>query len=256
MTTEQIWELYSQGKIEAAGVAATNELSQTADLATKQSLHAILAWCAYRRQRYEEALEWIAKAGENQRAIDCHVYVLAYAKGYANDKMLFELVEKLAGNINASNALVIRARMPESTVEHEQVWKMAQSFAEGADVSKRDVPLANLLHNCSRFFLDKARDRRDLKFSLGLIEVALAHYGEVSNWHHRAAANFWKSHILEKLSAIPDAFVAAATSLRMWECQCALEKKTAPFLDKLESVRGRVVELAGKLVEFAKRANG
>lgn len=256
MTTERIWELYLQGKIEVAEMEARKEFSQVTDLVTKQALHAILAWCAYRRKEYKEALMEITAAGDNQRAHECHVYVLAYAPGFADDKKLFELTELLVGNINVSNALVIRARMPESTVEHEQVWRMAQGFAEDADVSKHNVSLANLMHNCSRFFLDKARDRRDLEFSLGLIEVAIAHYGEVSNWHHRAAANFWKSHTLERLTAIPSAFAAAALSLQLWECQCALEKKTAPFLDKLESVRARVVDLAAKLVEFAKRANG
>jgi len=256
LTTEEIWELYLQGKIEVAEAVATNELSMVASLSIKQALHAILAWCAYRRKEYDEALIEIAGAGDNQRACECHAYVFAYAKGYEDDVKFLALVrEHLIGNINASNALVIRARMPDSVVEHEQVWRMAESFAEGADVSKHDVSLANLLHNCARFFLDKACNRRDLTFSLGLIEVALAHYGEVSNWHHRAAANFWKSHILEKLTAIPDAFAAAALSLSLWECQCAMEKKTAPFLDKLESVRARVVDLAEKLVEFAKRAH-
>src|SRR5581483_6404248 len=102
---------------------------------------------------------------------------------------------------------------------------------------------------------DKPRDRRDLKFALGLIDVAIAHYGDVSNWHHRAAAHFWKSHILEKLTAIPDAFAAASRSLHPWYCQYALEKDTAPFGKKLENAQVRLAELSLKLVECARRAH-
>lgn len=255
MTPENIWELYAQGKIEEALSLATMELAGTSDVEGKQALHAILAWCHYRRKGYGNALAEIAYAPDNQRARECHVYVLAYAKGYTNDKKLSELVASMPGNINAGNAMVIRARAPESTVDHESVWNMAEGFAQTANVAKHDVAMANLLHNCARFFLDKARNRRDLKFALGLIQVALAHYGEVSNWHHRAAACFWMSHIFEKLTAIPEAFAAAAASLRLWENQCTVEKKTAPFLDNLESGCTRVTELALALVEFARRAH-
>ena len=253
MAEEKAWELYLQGKIEAAKQLASTELFQTQDLEIKKDMQAILAWCAYRRKEYDTALAEIAGAGDNQRARECHVYILAYAKDYADDKKLSELVANMANNINAANALVIRARALESTVSHEQVWNMAESFAEKADVANHDVSLANLLHNSARFFLDKARTRRDLKFALGLIEVALAHYGDTSNWHHRAAIHLYKSIALEKLTAIPAAFEAAATSLRFWQIQCELEKDTKPFNEKLAASSSRVIELAPKLVEFAKR---
>lgn len=250
MTHDEIWKLYTDGKIEAAKDAATRELTDQLDQ-QQEEFHAILAWCAYRRGQFALALARIGLAGENQRAKECNVYVLAYAKEQANDARLMKLVAELGDNINASNALVIRARMPDSIVGHEYVWAMAEKWAEAGDVANHDVSLANLLHNCSRFFLDKARSRRDLKFALGLIKVALAHYGDVANWHHRAAAMFWASHILERLTAIPDAFRAATASLHLWSCQLQLEKDTAPFKDKLENAQRRVVELAAKMVEFA-----
>jgi|GEM_PF-5062965 len=177
------------------------------------------------------------------------------AKGHINDSKLLELTVGMEDNVNAANALIMRARALESSVTHEQVWRMAEGFANRADVVKYDVSLANLLHNAARFFHDKPRDRRDLKFALGLIDVAIAHYGDVSNWHHRAAAHFWKSHILEKLTAIPDAFAAASRSLHLWYCQYALEKDTAPFGKKLENAQVRLAELSLKLVEFARRAH-
>lgn len=164
------------------------------------------------------------------------------------------LVEELGDNINACNALVIRARAPESVVDHDHIWAMAEKWAEAGDVANHDVALANLLHNCSRFFLDKGRNKRDLMFALGLIQVALAHYGDVVNWHHRAAAMFWMSHILERLTAIPDAFRAAALSFQFWQYQLQLEKNTAPFKDKLANAQLRFAELAGKLATFALRS--
>lgn len=256
MAGENAWGLYEQGRINDALNLALEELLQEQTQEAQEALHAIVAWCYYRRKEFDQALAEIAIAGDNLRARECHVYVLAYSKAHTDDAKLSELVSTMSGNINAANALLIRARTRDSTVSHDQVWKMAEGFTQIGDVANHDVPLANLLHNCARFFHDRARDQRDLKFALGLIEVALAHYGDISNWHHRAAANFWMSHILEKLTAIPQAFVVAATSLRLWESQCAVEKKTAPWIQNLEQGSKRVAELAIALVAFAKRAHG
>jgi len=256
MPGEKAWELYEQGKIDESLQLAQKELVQEQSQEAKNALHAVVAWCYYRRKQFDEAVTEIALAGDNQRARECHVYVLAYSKAHTNDTLLSQLVAEMEGNINAANALLIRARVPTSTVTHEQVWHMAEGFAQTGNAANHNVSLANLLHNCARFFHDKARDRRDLKFALGLIEVALAHYGDISNWHHRAAANFWMSHILEKLTAIPQAFVAAATSLRLWENQCEVEQKTEPWSRNLEDGSKRVAELANALVAFARRVHG
>lgn len=254
-SAEKSWELYTQGRYDDALQSALGELAQEQDWDARKALYAVIAWCHYRRREYDKALEAISNAPDDQRARECHIYVLAYSKAHTDDKKLSELMVGMESNVNAGNALIIRARAPESTVGHEQVWKMAEGFAQRADAANHDVSLANLLHNAARFFHDKARDRRDLKFALGLIEIALAHYGDVANWHHRAAACFWMSHILEKLTAIPEAFAAATASLRLWQNQCVLEKKTAPFLSNLQSGCARVNELATKLVEFAQRAH-
>jgi len=253
---EAIWKMYKEDKFQDAQNAAEDELQKGHNETTTQGLHAILAWCAYRRKDYPKALAEITAAGDTQRARECHAYILAYIPEHRDDKKLLELVTGLSGNINASNALVIRARMLDSTITHDQIWPLAEKFAQEADPANHDVALANLLNNCGRFFQDKARDRRDLKFALGLMHVALAHYGETSNWHHRAALHFWMSHVLEQLGAIPDAFASATACLQSWKNACTIEKNTKTFLEKLGTAQIRVAELAAKLVDFAIRARG
>ena len=252
MPPNDIWKLYQDGKIEAALAAVILSLdSEVLDEATQQELHGIKAWCHYRRKEYDQALTEISQAGTNARATRCHVYVLAYAAGHTDDGKLFSLVSQLGRDVDACNALVIRARAKESSLTHEQVWALAEYFVQTANVSEQNVSVANLLHNTARFYLDKARNRADLKFALGILEAALAHYGQVSNWHHRAAAYFWQSILFEGLTAIPQAFEAAAASLRCWKCQCELEKNTGPFKDKLATAVKRVQELAQKVSDFA-----
>lgn len=253
MPGERAWELYLNGKIKRAKAVALSELTKSKPK-DRRALHAILAWCHYRDEEYEEALAEITSAEGNLRALECHAYILAYAKGYTDDKKLSELVALMPNSINAANALVVRARAIKSKVSFRKAWTLVKSFAEKADVADYDVSLANLLHNCARFLLDKGRDRRDLKFALGLIETAMAHYGDVENWHHRAAANFWLSYIYEKLTAMPKALESAMESLRLWQVQCELEKASKPFNEKLEAAGKRVIELIPKLIAFTKRA--
>lgn len=256
MTNDQIWQLYLDGETSKAEDAIAVELSRCDEEAQKQGLYAILAWCAYRNEKYAEAVQHITTAGNNQRAKECHAYIVVYAPGYINDQKLVELVKELGDdNVYAINALVVRARAEDSVVaDHGRVWLLAEKFARQANVALHDVALANLLNNCGRFFQEKARDVCDLFFALGLMKAALPHYGETTNWHHRAGICFWMSHLHERLGAIPDAFALSVASFGLWIQQCIKEKKNAAFLKKMATAQARVAKLSEVYLNFAFRA--
>lgn len=248
----ELWHLYDSGKMTETVVGLDLALQVETETAKLEALNAIYAWCHYRKNEYPASFERIKLANGHPRALECEMYILSYAKGYEDDVRLVA-ISKILGpdNMNCANALVIRAKNPNSQISPSEVFAVANYFSIIKPPLHQKVATANLFHNVARYFLAKPGDANGLKLALGFIDVAVAHYGEVENWHHRAAANFWKSQILEVMGLIPDAFKAAFTSMMFWTAQCGLEKDTSPFKERLENAVKRMNELTLKLQAYA-----
>jgi len=184
------------------------------------------------------------------------MYLATYAPGYKNDGELTALCEELGDTVNACNAVVIRAREPDSTLAMEDVLSRVRRH-QGSDVST-----ANLWHNGARFFLARGEKIGILDYfsqALLLINGALERYGDGdNNVHHRAAANHWKSQILEKLGRRGDAIEAARESERLWGRQRELDPNNPAHVEKqtganvwLQKLLTTVVMLAVVVAKYA-----
>lgn len=249
LTVPEIKKLYEAGQIDAALKAIQEALGAEPPDEEKRQLYARRAWCHYRQKKYDEALEAISQAGDDTSALRCRAYIRAYSAAHRDDAELEEIVSQLGHDVDAANALTIRARDRDCGISHAYVWKIAEVFIENANAASHDVQVANLLHNVGRFFLDKARNRRDLKMAVGTFTAALAHYGEVSNWHHRAAACFWMSQALERLTARPEALRYATLSAQLWLNQLELDPKNPAFQEKATVAAAAVTDLLAKCRE-------
>lgn len=238
--------LYETGKIDEALAAIEVALITEPPDDERNQLIGRRAWCRYRQEKYDEALDDIEQAGDEPSALRCRVYIRAYSPNHRNDGEMEEIVTQLGRDIDAFNALVIRARDPDCNVSHAYVWSLAEIFLEEADTTARDVKVANLLHNVGHFYIDKARNRRDFMIAIGTLTAALAHYGEVSHWHHRAAACFWMSRALDQIAAPGAALQFAMASAQLWLNQLELDPGSARNKQRAEDAAARVAMLLDK----------
>jgi len=198
-------------------------------------LSALGGWCYYRKGEYETAQRWFEDAGQVPFAREGIMYIAAYRT--KDDPLVQEIARELGDRVNVHNALVIRARDTDSIISHDEVLRSVLRF------QGQEVEVANLYHNGGRFFLAKVRDQSDLVVSLGLMGAALARYGMDRNWHHRGAANFWCSRILEQLLDKRAALEAARESLYCWTQQCILDPGTERHRQQLANAHKRILEL-------------
>jgi hypothetical protein len=105
---------------------------------------------------------------------------------------------------------------------------------------KQLVFRVNLLHNMARLSLEKADFRQALKF----IDAALMAYGTETNFHHRGAANYWKSVIYERAGDLASAYGAAQDSLSAWQQQLNLAPENAEWVNRVAGAVQREQELA------------
>jgi len=77
----------------------------------------------------------------------------------------------------------------------------------------------------------------------GFLEAALVRYGIDRNWHHRGAANFWKSRVLERLYDKRAALEAARESLFCWTQQVILDLGTERHRKQWENAMERIKQL-------------
>lgn len=226
-TTVEFHQIYDRGEFGKCLEGVERELQQRpANDPERGELLALRAWCYYRRGEFGEAKKWAEEAGQVRFARECLAYVAAYAKGYKDDAVLSALLNELGDSVNAWNALVIRAREPDSTLTHEKVLEGVRRFENDTSVGA-----ANFYHNAARFFYHKSRNNEDLFLALSLFSSALNRYGHDKNWHHRGAVHFWRSKILEQLSNGPmalkddklDTLRAAQQSLECWTEQVILD---------------------------------
>lgn len=248
-------DLYEQGQTKDA-LDAISELLKDAKGDAASELHALAAWCHFRRADYQLALTAIDLAGpENQTAKRCLLYVRSFGPtkdlSVTDDEEMIRLVQELGNDIDARNALVIRARQPDCQVQASTIWDHTQDMLQTGDPSQHDVKLANLCHNAGRFFHDKARDGQDLTIALGLFKVAGLHYGNTSHWHHRAALAHWTSKTLLSLGALPNALEKAVVSLVIWVDQLTTDPTNDDFKIKTSNACGLVAEITQQIKQTA-----
>ncbi len=170
-------------------------------------------------------------------------YLYAYAPGYVNDEGLRQIAEELgSSNVNVANAFVIRARAEDcSLLTGDEVANLAANFA-----AETSVHGANLMHNAGRFCLAKPQAQDSLKRAVQYLDDAIGRYGPDANFHHRAAANFWKSQAWEKMGSLAEATKAMQESVRLWDEQCKLDPTNKAFSQSSENAKKRLTEMLAK----------
>ena len=224
---------YDKGEFDNCLKAVQMEVST--DHPERGELLALSGWCYYRQGKYEQARQLFQIAGSIRFAREGLAYLAAYKD--KDDPTLQALIQELGDSVNAQNALIVRARDPDSTIAHDQVLDVTVLFTED------EVEVANLYHNAGRFFFHKARGKWDLITALGLFDVARTRYGVDRNWHHRGALNYWRSRVLEDLLDKRAALEAARDSLFCWTQQVILDPKTERHKQQWTNAGNRVREL-------------
>ncbi|MDP2735945.1 MAG: hypothetical protein Q8P12_07120 [bacterium] len=238
-SVEEIQALYDQGKLPEAMSAVWREVveERQPDDPDIPELCAIRAWCHYRRREWDNVREWIAKAGDTLRAKRLRAYMAAYVD--KDDATLQQIAQELSDDVGVQNALVIRARDAESSaVSVDELNPVLIPF-----VRSKEVDAANLFHNAARLMLAKGSSDLHLHEALVLIDGALERYGTQMHWHHRAAATFWRSHMLERLGRTEEARGTIAASVGLWEKALELDPSNQGFQTNLENARKRATEL-------------
>lgn len=227
---------YDRGEFERCLEEVQRELTSRADDDSERGeLLALEGWCYYRKGEYETARQKFQKAGPVSFAREGLAYLAVYRD--KDDNTFRQLAQELGDRVNIQNALTIRARDPDSTFTHKEVMRGVLRFKENV------VEVANLYHNAGRFFFQKARNKKDLLTALGLLGASLVRYGVDRNWHHRGAANFWRSKVLEALLDKRGALEAARDSLYCWTQQMILDPGTERHKKQWENVINRIKEL-------------
>jgi tetratricopeptide (TPR) repeat protein len=225
---------YDRGEFDKCLEAIKRELCKLRPILSKKwrELVALGGWCYYRKGEYETARKWFQEAGQVDFAKEGLAYLAAYID--KDDEALRKLVDELGDRVNTQNALIIRGRDPDSAITHEEVLATALRFRS------TEVEVANLYHNAGRFFYHKARHNQDLVTALGLLDISLVRYGVDRNWHHRGAANFWRSKVLEALLDKRGALEAARDSLYCWTQQMIIDPGTKRHKQKWEEAVNRI----------------
>lgn len=235
---EELRAMYDRGQTRDV----LNELDETRCDSTEafQNLVVLKGWCYYRRNQYREAHDYAIAAGKLPWARELMAYLYAYAPGMANDESLLQIAKELGPtNINVANALVIRARAKDcSLFGGEHIIELVQQFQNDTSVHA-----ANLCHNAGRFFLDKPVGPESYHLAVQYLDKAINHYGTDKNFHHRARANFWKAHALEKLGRQEAVIQAVDESIRLWQEQCRLDPTNDVFWKKLQESKDFRIKL-------------
>lgn len=233
-------ELYDQGKFGEALELVNEFLGRDLEEEQYRQLVSIKAWCHYRRKEYDQARSMAKASKMSIKSQELLATIAAYVD--KDDQVLSEIAEELQDNAGVANALIIKARDSNAVFyDHIRVADTAFRFRESGETVH-----ANIWHNAARYFLAKKRGTKDLNRALGFIEGALALYGDGDkNLHHRAAANFWKSKILEELFGKEAARASAHESRKLWERQVELDPSTEQHKKQLENAMARVRDVEG-----------
>jgi hypothetical protein len=208
--------------------------------------HNLAAWCHYRQKEFAKCLEQVEiseRYGESQSTLAIRAYLYAYAPEYKDEAKLTEIIPRLhPENVDGINAVVIAARAPDSTIPYQEVSRKAAETLGSLDYGQPSVSHANLLHNMARLSLEKGDFAQSLKF----IDGALTAYGTETNFHHRGAANYWKSVIYERSGDFASAYSAAQDSLSVWQQQLDMAPENEEWKKRVAGAVARERELALK----------
>lgn len=209
------------------------------------SLQLVQGWCLYRQGRYRDAFSFASSEPEQQGKLELLAYLYAYDRSPHKDhQQLQAIVEKLPpSSVNGSNALVIAARDKKTSLDRAVIWRRLDAWVEGLSPHGATLEEANLLHNLARL----ADEQRDVSKALVLIDKAIRAYGTASNWHHRGAANFWRSKFLEKLERPFDAWQAARVATAARAEQLRLEPTNESWITALAAAKKHEWELFRKV---------
>ncbi len=239
LTFEELRAMYDRGQTQDV-INALQDISIDPATEDGQRYLTLKGWCHYRRKENKEAHNCAIAAKALPWARELMAYLHAYAPAHIDDEALMEIANELGStNINVANAFVIRARADDcSILTGDEVDRIAASFR-----GDESVHAANLMHNAGRFFLAKPKRPGDLQRATQYLDDAIRRYGTEANFHHRAAANFWKSQAFEKIGWKAHAVDAAQESVRLWEEQCKLDPTNKSFLQKKDDAAQRLATL-------------
>ncbi|OHA64840.1 MAG: hypothetical protein A3D64_00675 [Candidatus Wildermuthbacteria bacterium RIFCSPHIGHO2_02_FULL_49_9] len=241
-TVAEIQELYDQGKIPEAMAAVRGEVckKRQSDNPEIPELCAIRAWCHYRRREWDNVRKWLGKAGNTLWAERLRAYMASYVD--KDDEVLARIAQELGDDVSVQNALVIRARDPDSEVVIlNELEGILARFG-----NQTEVDVANLFHNAARLLLVKGSTKEHWWTALGMMEDALVRYGSKSHWHHRAAAWYWESHIFERLRDKENALRAVSKSLFLWDRALELDPGNQGFRTNQQNALKRQAELVNR----------
>lgn len=241
MNFHELRAMYDRGQTDDVLKAISAMDASTATDEAK-NLTVLKGWCHYRRKEYDSARDCAVAAGNFPWARELMAYLCAYAPKYINDETLLRIAEELGhSNVNIANAFVIRARAENwSLLSGAQVIDLVYHFRN--DMS---VHAANLHHNAGRFFLAKPGYEGGLRIAVKYLDEAIKRYRMEANFHHRAAANFWKSKALEGYAPKDCVVEAMQESVRLWDEQCKLDPTNSSFAQKRDEAKKRLSELLG-----------
>lgn len=227
------------------------------DLAKRFSDKALVieAWCLYREKKFSECVEVLSTAPESEKVLELWAYLSAYKMtGFWNEDRLLEVLAKLPkDSTNLNNAKLISAREPDSKLNREEIFNQLAPWVASLDRSLATVEQSNVLHNLARLALAKAQteegSQRDaeLKRALDFIDYAIEAYGTRTNFHHRGAAHYWRSVILENTGRTYDAWQAGQDSLSAYQKQLDMAPDNKEWQTRLAGAQKRARELAEKL---------
>ncbi len=238
---QELRDMYDRGQIDEV-LTAINGMMFSCKTEEGKPLQTLQGWCHYRRKDFRQARNCAVGVENYPWARELMAYLYAYAPGYINDKGLRQIAEELgSSNINIAIAFVIRARSKDAMLTKTQVVQFADRFK-----NETTTNAANLMHNVGRFFLDKHQGNEDLEIAVNYLDDAINRYGMDKNFHHRAAANFWKSQAQEKRGNLLQTIDAAQESVRLWDEQCKLDPTNEGFAKNGENAKKHLGELIAK----------
>lgn len=234
-------------KLTLADVRETREqgdypkaLEQIAEL--DQALHIERGLCFYHQGRYAEALQEAQVAGETNGSLQLQLHVYSYAEGFRDQNRVRDIAERLGDTVGALNSEVVSAIQSASSSSASDLLWRGEPLLYGLTPDNASVTSAHLAQNLARLVMDGLGD---LPRAEKLIDLAITLYGDETHLHHRGAAHFWKTQILERQGKIAEAVLTAEEAVRLWEEQVHINPEDR-FRQRLEGAQNRLADLVTK----------
>lgn len=214
---------------------ALNSIAELED-----SLQIEKAICYYHQGEYQLVLDAVDAANDSPAALQIQLNVYSYGKGFRDEDKVLEIIEKLGPTVSNLNSEVISALKPDSTFSPQNLMERGDAIITPLTPYTATLASAHLSHNLARLAMDKLDDLPKAEL---LIDKAIELYGEDTHLHHRAAANYWKTKILDKQSKFVEAVSAGEESVVLWETQIEINLEEEQFRKKLAGAQNRLADL-------------